>query len=518
MRQLSQLEKRLLRIYAIERQMSELGAVGYVDPETGEILGDYEKTINSAANMAKQLSTVTAEWSKYLGQILVTYVKPILKYGLAIMITLREITKSFAILNNYVAEEFNQNGLVSLFGDTTEAIEETENALNGLLSFDKFEALSSQNTVSDDLQNILDAIVQYETVMDGVSSKATEIAEKFLHWLGFEPQVIETVDAYGNKIEDIVYVMKDGYTNFEKIRDVVYGLTSIGLSALIVKLTSSIYKMIAAIITSEKATIALNRALSTLLLASIINIILNFDSMSKKVKILNVSLALLSGTLLLLKNRLLIVTAVKKLTTSLIALDLITKTWTGSILGATAALGLLAAGIGIGILAFMDNVSAKTKVVVGIIGTLTGALVAATAAWIAFHSAGSLGAKIPAIMAAIGGAALAVGSVVSLVKGVQQFADGGMPKEGSLFIANERGPELVGNIGGQSAVANNDMIVSAIENAAYRGMVRAMEVQRGNHDTVEFSFSGATDGAIARALSTPMINELKRQGYKVEKI
>ena len=42
------------------------------------------------------------------------------------------------------------------------------------------------------------------------------------------------------------------------------------------------------------------------------------------------------------------------------------------------------------------------------------------------------------------------------------WADGGFPDEGQMFIAREAGPELVGTIGGRTAVANNDQIVSGI--------------------------------------------------------
>lgn len=43
-----------------------------------------------------------------------------------------------------------------------------------------------------------------------------------------------------------------------------------------------------------------------------------------------------------------------------------------------------------------------------------------------------------------------------------RFADGGIPTTGSLFIANESGPELVGQFGGGTGVANNDQIVAGI--------------------------------------------------------
>lgn len=47
------------------------------------------------------------------------------------------------------------------------------------------------------------------------------------------------------------------------------------------------------------------------------------------------------------------------------------------------------------------------------------------------------------------------------------YANGGVPKSGSLFFANENGnPELVGNFGGYTGVANQDMIIQAIKEAA----------------------------------------------------
>jgi len=60
---------------------------------------------------------------------------------------------------------------------------------------------------------------------------------------------------------------------------------------------------------------------------------------------------------------------------------------------------------------------------------------------------------------------------------IPKFASGGFPDTGSLFIANEAGPELVGNIGGRTAVANNDQIVQGIAeglSAANEGIVELM--------------------------------------------
>ncbi|WP_124098361.1 hypothetical protein [Ruminococcus sp. Marseille-P6503] len=53
---------------------------------------------------------------------------------------------------------------------------------------------------------------------------------------------------------------------------------------------------------------------------------------------------------------------------------------------------------------------------------------------------------------------------------IKGYADGGFPDYGELFIANERGPELVGQIGGRTAVANQGQITDAIYSAVLDAM------------------------------------------------
>lgn len=53
------------------------------------------------------------------------------------------------------------------------------------------------------------------------------------------------------------------------------------------------------------------------------------------------------------------------------------------------------------------------------------------------------------------------------------YASGGFPDQGQLFLAREAGPELVGTIGGQTAVANNSQIIAGIK----QGVVEAEQSQ-----------------------------------------
>lgn len=66
---------------------------------------------------------------------------------------------------------------------------------------------------------------------------------------------------------------------------------------------------------------------------------------------------------------------------------------------------------------------------------------------------------------------------------VSMKAAGGFVTSGQLFVARESGPELVGSIGGQTAVANNDQIVEAVSLGVARAMASVMSSQseRGVH-------------------------------------
>lgn len=62
------------------------------------------------------------------------------------------------------------------------------------------------------------------------------------------------------------------------------------------------------------------------------------------------------------------------------------------------------------------------------------------------------------------------------VESVERFATGGFPDEGQLFIANENGPEMVGQIGSRTAVANQGQITDAI----YMAVLDAMRMSGKN--------------------------------------
>lgn len=507
MRQLSQLEKRLLRILAVQKQMEETGA-----------FGDFEATISNTANMLKQISETMQEIGRYMGTVMLYYFKDVIEGALTLLIVVRDITKSLAQgFDSEIAIGGRDDvfgGLASSADNASESIDE----LNGkLLSFDKFTALStSESDMTSDVENILASLGDYTSGFEEVTSNARKVATAILEWLGYEEELEPATGEVNIKL-------KDTYTNLELIKDVLLLIASLGVVNLLTKITTvGLIPMIGKLFT-------LKTLLATGIIFSLIKFVEAIKEGDTATAIITGTLGALIVTMTVLKYRLyeniaLMFMYAKDAVVSMIVgiklLNLYLNTLGTSLLRVTLGLGVIIGSIVLlsSVINNWGNMSGVQKVI-SVLGLLTTVALGASIALGAFHSAWSIGLATAGIVAGILAVVGAVSSAKNEIKGFSGFFEkGGFPTKGSLFVANEAGAELVGNIGGRTAVANNDMIIQGIENASYRGMVRAMSTQNGNKDTIAFDFSTANDSKIARALVTPMIDELKRQGYKVEKV
>lgn len=91
---------------------------------------------------------------------------------------------------------------------------------------------------------------------------------------------------------------------------------------------------------------------------------------------------------------------------------------------------------------------------------------------------------------------------------IPQAATGGVFDKGNLFIANERGPELVGSQNGKSVVMNNQQIVDAVSSGVADAMSPVVEAIQSNQTQTEMKVRG-TDLLIMikraqRAMGTPL--------------
>lgn len=95
-------------------------------------------------------------------------------------------------------------------------------------------------------------------------------------------------------------------------------------------------------------------------------------------------------------------------------------------------------------------------------------------------------------------------------RSADEYASGGFPTTGQMFIAREAGPELVGTIGGKTAVANNDQIIQGIAQGVYDAMVRANSATSSDGQPIVIELSGEK---IGRSVT----NWQQKQGVSVTK-
>ncbi len=83
---------------------------------------------------------------------------------------------------------------------------------------------------------------------------------------------------------------------------------------------------------------------------------------------------------------------------------------------------------------------------------------------------------------------------------IPTYAKGGFPERGQLFIANETNvPEMVGVIGGRTAVANNDQIIEGVARGVYEAVTAALNnnSQSNIHVTLELDGKVLYDSVVA---------------------
>ena len=73
---------------------------------------------------------------------------------------------------------------------------------------------------------------------------------------------------------------------------------------------------------------------------------------------------------------------------------------------------------------------------------------------------------------------------------VDEYASGGFPTPGQLFLAREAGPELVGMIGARSAVVNNDQIIQGVAQGVYDAMLRANQAGASDEQPLVIELDG----------------------------
>lgn len=455
-RQLNRTEKQLLSIYAVFQQMQRSGAVG-----------DLSKTLDNFANQSRMMTENFKELKSYVGLFFQDLLQSwgVLKYINASLIFLTEVVKA---LTKYEAPNF----IEGMF-DSTVAENEALDELQGkLLDFDKFRALDSTSTTSDLAidQTILDAVSQYQSILENVNNEARELATTWLEAIGF------TKDENGllSISEEKLQLIKDILTGIEIVLGLIIGAGII----------SSIEKIITTLGLFNKS---LNLT-QTLLLSGVIFALIKmkeaFDEGDHYAGVLYATIA--TGLLVVwisLNKEMLKTTLINiKGFFSNLATTLNRET-TPALLGAKKAVSGLQIGLGLvgtaifslGLRTFITNLNkmgTTAKILIPIFATLAAVIAAMSVA-----KSGMLAMVTAGMIAA--GVALAVGSILAVPKYAVGASD---IDSGTLFVAGEAGKTeaVYAGSNGKTNVAN----VQQMKAAFYQALVEYGETHKDNQPIV----------------------------------
>ncbi|MEG2274075.1 MAG: hypothetical protein RSC44_01955, partial [Clostridia bacterium] len=446
--------------------------------------GDMATTLPSYSNQLKMLTGSLQNMKLAIGDALIKPATEVIKIFNGIAIAITEIIRAFV-----PAKE--SSGFDNITKDITnlnDGLEETEKNL-GLLSFDKFESLTSANGGADTSKagatesitaefNKLNSeyMEKFNEQMAKIKNEAKEIAEKIKSWFmvtdkGKFVEWTEQAKGLAGVIAGIAgFGIVKGILN---IKNATGDLTkTMKLLQLAIKPTGLIIIGIAAALlymytTNEDFRNSVNNLISTLLklvgstlepimkllqaimpivttlleviakiLTPIINIVSNVTTFLDKTGLLQGFIIFLIGAITVI-NLLLNANPIGAIIAAVVALGAIIYTVVTAIIknvdviwstlkNVAREIGQFFVNIGLGIANLFVGL---VNLVVDMINILIKPIDAITKLF-------GKDFQIPHL------------NVKKLQYQIPQFAQGGYPDRGQMFIANERGAELVGNIGG----------------------------------------------------------------------
>lgn len=377
---LNESEKILLRYITILKQSTEAQ-------------GDMARTLTSSANQLRILQAQFAQLKRSFGQI-ATAITLVLVPALNVL--LGGLTKVFTFIAKSLGYEIEN--FANIFGDSTDSIEDSENALNsyadtarGLSGLDEINLIrdaGSSNIIDPETggltidQTLMDALKGYNNQMDQISGKMSDITDK----------IAET-------LQDTL------------VAD-VFNLT--------LKAIKGINESLAFVVDHWDAFAPLLKTVLNLL-----TIVVGL-SIASKIKTWGVAVV---GLITKLKALSVTLQGTQALTTGF-GVDAVAATT--KISGLTMAFGALALAASYAVFSSIFNqFSEKTKQIIGIIGTLVSALTIGAMAWMAYHGAMTLGVAVPVIGAAIG-----LG-IASIKAAIPALATGGIVDQPTVAMIGE---------------------------------------------------------------------------------
>lgn len=255
---LTETEKRLIRIMLLMEQMQNTGA-----------FNDLARTIESPSNQLKILKNQLQEVQIWLGNVFMGTLGAILPYINGFVMAIKELIKMFAI---FVGYEPNTTGMEDVLQESSGYASDLSDNIGGAGSgldraskkakelkrqLQGFDVLNVINTPTESSTGktggsgggaitgvdpkILDAFDQYKSKLEDVKTRATDIRDKIMDWLGFTKEV-------NAETKEVTWKLRDGYQRINAIVD----LLKIAAGAIGLKLVAKTLEKISKILQNFK--------------------------------------------------------------------------------------------------------------------------------------------------------------------------------------------------------------------------------------------------------------------------
>lgn len=512
--------------------------------------GAMAKNIPSCSNQLKMLVGGFENLKLAIGDALIAPATKIITFINGITIAITEMIRVFV-------PKKDNTGLNNVANEVNKIDEEVTNLEKsmGLLSFDKFESLSSgeNNGISGATEGIeaefnklnAEYLAEFNKQMESITNKAKEIAEtikswfmvtedgKFVEWtdqakglaaiivgiagFGIAKGILKITGATGELstamkilqfavkpmgllIIGIAAALLYMYTTNEDFRNSVNNLvnTLLNLIGSIIEPIMSLLNMLMPILTTILDVLAEILTPIINLVAAVIDF-LNYTGLLKAVLVL-VAVAIAVVTLAVWANNVAwlanpVTWIILGIIAAIVVLTIIIKAFIDNIDKIWASIKNMARGVG----NFFANIGIGiANLFISLVNLCIDFLNVLIAPITKIGSLLGKDWKIPKWEAEIA------------YNPIPVFAQGGYPEKGSMFVAGEAGAEIVANMGsGQSAVAN----IPQIEEAMYRALKhnRQDESQGGANNEITLRIE-TNDSAFARAIMPTLVRENIRIG------
>lgn len=232
--------------------------------------GDLARTIEAPANQFRVLGEQVALAARNIGNIFLPAVASILPYINAVLIVINKLLSALATLFGFSESAWDFFGesdeLIDTFDDIGASIggvgDKAAGAakkLQGLRAFDKLNNLTTPTSSSGGgggaggggagginpnlLKAFKDLFGNYNTHLDGIKTKASQIAEEILKWLGFSYELDPITGELNLKYKGLKTTLNNMWKSFQKLSATGKFLVSLGLGLAATKLFNTIKKL-----------------------------------------------------------------------------------------------------------------------------------------------------------------------------------------------------------------------------------------------------------------------------------